>query len=81
VALATQSNRCLGQHAVEAAFGEHVAVLQLGESPASERMESVQMLLDCFDIVARACALVIVFVQELLEGDTATAIELARGIG
>jgi hypothetical protein len=39
------------------------------------------MLLDCFDIVARACALVIVFVQELLEGDTATAIELARGIG
>jgi hypothetical protein len=55
--------------------------LQLGESPASERMESVQMLLDCFDIVARACALVIVFVQELLEGDTATAIELARGIG
>jgi hypothetical protein len=35
----------------------------------------------CGFVLARVCGLVIVCAQELLEGDTDTAIELVRSIG
>jgi hypothetical protein len=38
-------------------------------------------LTTCGFVLARICALVVVCAQELLEGDTQTAVELVRGVG